>query len=83
MYECNDKLVSHPEHYQSSTGLEVIDVIASFTEKLPGIFASDTANIIKYACRWANKGTPLRDVRKIIWYATHLAEKLEAQGVKE
>ena len=27
MYETNDKMVSHPAHYQSETGLEVIDVI--------------------------------------------------------
>lgn len=39
MYESNDKMVSHPSHYQSETGLEVID----------------TGNIIKYACRWKNK----------------------------
>lgn len=25
MYESKDKLVSHPAHYQSETGLEVID----------------------------------------------------------
>lgn len=27
MYESPDKMVSHPAHYQSETGLEVIDVI--------------------------------------------------------
>ena len=25
MYESDDKMVSHPSHYQSETGLEVID----------------------------------------------------------
>ena len=31
MYESDDKMVSHPSHYQSETGLEVIDVIEAFT----------------------------------------------------
>ena len=51
MYESDDKMVSHPKHYQSKNGLEVIDVIEAFTEDLNGIEATDTGNIIKYACR--------------------------------
>jgi hypothetical protein len=51
MYESDDKMVSHPNHYQSETGLEVIDVIEAFTFDLKGIEATDTGNIIKYACR--------------------------------
>ena len=74
MYESNDKLVSHPAHYISN-GYEVIDVIEAFTEGLEGIEASDTANIIKYACRWKRKGG-LQDVEKVIWYATHLRDML-------
>ena len=27
MYESNDKMVSHPDHYQSEKGIELIDVI--------------------------------------------------------
>ena len=30
MYESDDKMVSHPSHYQSETGLEVIDVIEAY-----------------------------------------------------
>ena len=37
MYESIDKMVSHPSHYQSKSGLEVIDVIAVFIEGLEGI----------------------------------------------
>lgn len=74
MYESNDKMVSHPSHYISN-GIEVIDVIKAFTDGLSGIDASDTANIIKYACRWKNKGG-IQDVEKIIWYATHLRDHL-------
>ena len=45
MYESDDKMVSHPSHYQSETGLEVIDVIEAFTFDLKGIEATDTGNI--------------------------------------
>ena len=48
MYESEDKMVSHPDHYISETGMEVIDVIEAFTFDLKGIEATDTANIIKY-----------------------------------
>lgn len=55
MYESRDKMVSHPDHYQSETGLEVIEAIEAFTFDLKGIEAVDTGNIIKYACRWKKK----------------------------
>ena len=83
LYESNDKMVSHPPHYQSQSGIEVIDVIEAFTDGLNGIEAADTANIIKYACRW-NKKNCIQDVDKIIWYATHLKNYLEKKyGIKE
>lgn len=69
-------MVNHPKHYQSKSGLEVIDVIEAFTDGLNGIEASDTANIIKYACRWKDKNG-VEDLRKIAWYANHLANYLE------
>lgn len=73
MYECEDKMVSHPDHYQSKNGLEVIDVIEAFTSDLKGIEATDTANIIKYTCRWKKKNG-VQDLRKILWYTNHLKE---------
>lgn len=73
MYECEDKMVSHPDHYQSNSGLEVIDVIEAFTANLKGIEATDTGNIIKYACRWKKKNG-VQDLRKILWYTNHLKE---------
>jgi len=76
LYESNDSFVSHPKHYQSKSGLEVIDVIEAFTENLHGIEATDTGNIIKYACRWKQKNG-IQDIEKIIWYATHLKKYLE------
>ena len=76
LYESDDQMVSHPQHYQSKSGMEVIDVIEAFTADLKGIEATDTGNIIKYACRWSRKNG-IQDLRKIIWYATHLINYLE------
>lgn len=85
MYECDDKNVSHPAHYQSETGLEVIDVIEAFTFNLKGIEATDTGNIIKYICRWKEKNG-LQDLKKAMWYLNHLIEhvdKLEKENKYE
>ena len=76
MYESNDKMVSHPSHYQSESGLEVIDVIEAFTSDLNGIEATDTGNILKYMCRWKHKNG-LQDLEKAQWYLTHLIEKIK------
>lgn len=76
MYECKDKMVSHPSHYQSETGLEVIDVIEAFTFDLKGIEATDTGNIIKYICRWKAKNG-LQDLNKAAWYLQHLIEHVQ------
>lgn len=75
MYESTDKMVSHPSHYQSKSGLEVIDVIAAFTEGLEGIEAVDTGNAIKYICRWKDKNG-VQDLEKAMWYIQHLIEHL-------
>jgi len=83
MYESDDELVSHPSHYQSETGLEVIDVIEAFAFDLKGIEATDTGNIIKYICRWKNKNG-LQDLKKARWYLEHLIEhvdKLEKENI--
>lgn len=78
----DDKMVSHPPHYQSETGLEAIDVIEAFTFDLKGIEATDTGNVIKYICRWKNKNG-LQDLKKAKWYLEHLinhVEKLEKEN---
>ena len=75
MYESTDKMVSHPSHYQSKSGLEVIDVIAAFTEGLEGIEAVDTGNAIKYVCRWKDKNG-IQDLEKAMWYIQHLIDHL-------
>jgi hypothetical protein len=73
MYECEDSMVSHPPHYQSETGMEVIDVIEAFTFDLKGIEATDTGNVIKYICRWKGKNG-LQDLKKARWYLDHLID---------
>ena len=75
MYESTDKMVSHPSHYQSKSGLEVIDVIAAFTEGLEGIEAVDTGNVIRYICRWKDKNG-VQDLEKAMWYIQHLIDHL-------
>lgn len=76
MYESEDKMVSHPEHYMSKTGMEVIDVIEAFTDELKGVEATDTGYIIKYACRWKKKNG-IQDLEKILWYTQHLIDHLK------
>lgn len=76
MYESDDRMVSHPDHYVSEAGLEVIDVIEAFTAGLDGIEATDTGNVIKYICRWKQKNG-IQDLKKIMWYTQHLIDHLE------
>lgn len=79
----NKSAISHPSHYQSETGMEVIDVIEAFTFDLDGIEAFNTGNIIKYICRWKKKNG-IEDLKKAQWYLQHLidhVEKLEAENL--
>lgn len=79
MYEPNDPMVSHPSHYQSKSGLEVIDAIEAFTDGLEGIEAFDTGNIIKYMCRWKQKNG-IQDLKKARWYLEHLINHMEKEN---
>lgn len=72
------EMVNHPEHYNPGA-LETINVIEEYTKDLKGIEASDTANIIKYACRWKRKNG-VEDLRKLVWYANHLINHIETKG---
>lgn len=71
-------MVAHPPHYQSETGLEVIDVVKAFTSDLKGIEATDTGNIIKYICRWKRKNG-IEDLNKAKWYLDHLINEVEKE----
>lgn len=80
-YESKDQMVSHPSHYQTSSGLETIQVIEAFTEGLDGIEAVDTANVIKYICRWKKKNG-LQDLEKAQWYLTNLINHVKEKENK-
>lgn len=77
----SEDMVNSPKHYQSSTGLEVIDVIEAFTDGLNGVEATDTGNVIKYICRWNHKNG-LEDLKKAQWYLNHLINHIEEKEKK-
>lgn len=77
MYESKDEMVSHPKHYIRG-GMETIDVITAFTEGLEGIEAYDTGAILKYICRWKQKGG-VQDLEKAMWYTQHLIDHVRAE----
>lgn len=63
--------VNHPKHYTCrDIGHECIDIAQYQT------FC--TGNVIKYLWRYQDKGTPLEDLRKTLWYA-HRASMLQEQ----
>jgi hypothetical protein len=54
--------VNHPDHYQSNSGIEVIDVIEAFS------LSFALGNVIKYVLRSRNKGKLIQDLKKAKWY---------------
>ena len=82
MYESNDRNVSHPIHYASSSGLECIEVINAVTEGLEGIEAVCTAQVIKYIWRWKKKNG-VQDLEKAKWYLTYLIDRIKPEEKME
>lgn len=79
-----ENIVSHPNHYQSKSGLECIQVIEAVVEDLEGIEAVDTGNVIKYMWRWKKKNG-LQDLKKAKQYLEFLidhVEKVEEENKK-
>ena len=62
--------VNHPGHYQTSAGLEAIDVIEAF-------FYDNfhLGNAFKYLARAGKKGDYVEDLRKSIWYLQREIER--------
>lgn len=77
MVENSESRVAHPAHYQTSNGLETIDVMEAFTEDMAGYEAVCTSNVLKYICRWKKKNG-LEDLRKAEWYLKRLIEHIES-----
>ena len=59
--------INHPAHYQTKSGLEVIDIIAAVTEDLKGEEAYDIGNAEKYISRYKKKNGN-EDLKKAVWY---------------
>ena len=76
MVENSESRVAHPAHYQTSNGLETIDVMEAFTEDMAGYEAVCTSNVLKYICRWKKKNG-LEDLKKAEWYLKRLIEHIE------
>ena len=56
------EMVNHPDHYQGSGGMEVIDVIEDYD------LGFSLGNAIKYILRADKKGNRKQDLNKAIWY---------------
>lgn len=71
--------VNHPSHYQSESGLEVIDVIESF---IADPVSAMLSNVVKYVLRGGKKvGNPrVKDLRKARWYLDRAITYLEKHG---
>ena len=56
------EMVNHPSHYQTSSGMEVIDVIEAFNLNFR------MGNCAKYILRAGHKDDILQDLKKAKWY---------------
>lgn len=56
------KNVDHPSHYQTSSGIEVIDVIEAFD------LGFNLGNVIKYVLRCGKKDADVQELEKAKWY---------------
>ena len=77
MGENSESRIAHPAHYQTSNGLETIDVMEAFTEDMAGYEAVCTSTVLKYICRWKKKNG-LEDLKKAEWYLKRLIERIES-----
>lgn len=73
--------VNHPAHYQTKSGLEVIDIIAALIEDLKGEEAYDVGNAIKYIARYKKKNG-VEDLKKAVWYIQRTAD-INNKALKE
>lgn len=73
--------VDRPKHY-CNTSIQPIDVIDDWSKVLPSDEVFSFGNAIKYIKRYRDKGTPIKDIDKAIWYLQHLKGILEQKGEK-
>lgn len=65
------EMVNHPAHYQTSSGMEVIDVIEAFG------LGFLRGNVIKYLLRAGHKDDILQDLNKAKWYLEREISNIE------
>lgn len=68
---CNEEKVNHPDHYTQISGVECIDVI----EQMP----FNTGNAMKYLWRYLDKGEPITDLEKAMWYINREISRLKGE----
>ena len=56
------KNVNHPSHYQTKSGIEVIDVIEAFD------LGFCLGNVCKYVLRCGKKDSDIQELEKAKWY---------------
>ncbi len=61
--------VNHPDHYQTKSGLEVIDIIDAVTD----VEAFCKGDALKYLCREGKKNG-IEDLKKAVWYIQYLID---------
>ena len=71
-------MVNHPPHYQSESGLEVIDIIDDFVADPASYYKG---NIIKYILRYEKKGG-VEDLEKARWYLNRLIARENVEGAE-
>jgi hypothetical protein len=73
------EMVNHPDHYQGSGGMEVIDIIENYD------LGFSLGNAIKYILRSNKKGSAKQDLKKAIWYInreiSNLVEEEDCEDV--
>ena len=74
--------VNHPSHYQTSKGFETIDVMTEYTKGMDNVEAINTAQIIKYICRW-NRKNGIEDLNKAKWYLNKLIKYKEGENADD
>ena len=62
--------VDHPDHYQTESGIEAIEVIEAFFHD-----SFHLGNAFKYLARAGKKGDYVEDLRKSIWYINREVER--------
>lgn len=71
--------INHPSHYQSESGLEVIEAIEAF---IADPVAYMLGNVMKYISRGGKKraNPQIKDLRKARWYLDRAIDYLERHG---